>query len=351
MLDLFPRSSVYIKRIGSSDAHRASDALMTLSSWLDTHESYYPSIRRWFNHKVVPDLKTGRRIGYLGFQGEAPVLAAVLKQGEKSKFCHLSISEGFQGNRLGQLMFCLMAAEVRHLSKEVHFTLPESLWERENGFFRSFGFESVEVSVIQYRLFDQELRCSVSFATMWSRILDRLPMLLTGATIAGFQINDGIVLSVHRSHAESIMNGHKTVEVRRRFTTRWIGRSASVYAAGGSGCLLGTVKISDVVRGSPDEIWRTFESELCCSRQDFARYAGNRPYVFALRLLDPVPYEAPVSLSQLSHLLGKDLRPPQSYSAHSITDLWGRALSVAALLHSNLSAVPRSTVKHSLESN
>jgi predicted transcriptional regulator len=310
---------------------------------LASHESYYPSIRRWITDKVLPDLKTGRRVGYIGFQGEAPVLAAILKQGVRTKFCHLSIDSGFQGSRLGHLMFSLMAAEVRGMATEVHFTLPESLWVRERGFFQTFGFESAVAASNQYRLFEEELSCSAPFSRIWQRVLQQIPKLLTSQAIAGFQVNDGVVLSVHESHARAIMLGRKTVELRRRFAERWIGRCASVYAAGGSGCLLGTVMIDDVVKASPKEIWDHYSDNICCTKAEFDVYAADRPHLYALRLCQPRPYQAPVPLSQLSFLLGERIRPPQSYAMHSTTDVWSRALSIAALLH-RTSSVSRAAV-------
>jgi predicted transcriptional regulator len=164
-------------------------------------------------------------------------------------------------------------------------------------------------------------------------VLEQLPTLLTSEAIAGFQVNEGVVLSVHEKHARAIMKGQKTVELQRRFAGRWVGRSASIYAAGGSGSLLGTVTIDEVVKGTPDEIWDQFGGEICCTREEFDGYADGRSHLYAIRVAHPRPYEAPVPLSQLSHLLGETLHPPQSYSAHLTTDLWSKALSVAALLH------------------
>ena len=336
MLELFPGSSVRIERIGLDDARRTSDPLLLLRDYLRRHEPYYPTIRRWITDKVVPDLRSGRRTAYIGYQDDLPILAAVLKQGTETKFCHLSIENGLQGNKLGHLMFTLMAIEVRHTAKEVHFTLPESLWEREKGFFNSFGFDSADLASTQYRLFDNELRCSVPFLKIWNHVLRHLPTLLTSAAIAGFQVNDGVVLSVHEKYAEAVIQGRKTVELRRRFASRWVGRRASVYAARGAGCLLGTVAIDEVVKANPDEIWERFKDEMCCSRAEFESYAGDRPYLYAIRMNNPKPYEAPVPLSQLSHLIGEHLTPPQSYSAHSVNDLWGKALSLAALQHSKV---------------
>jgi predicted transcriptional regulator len=338
MFDLFPKLSVRIERIGVDDARRSTDLLGTLRERLARHESYYPSILKWTANKVLPDLRTGRRIAYIGFQDDVPILAAVLKQGIDAKFCHLSIESGFQGNKLGHLMFSLMAAEVRRTAREIHFTLPASLWERERGFFNSFGFDSAAPASTQYRLFEDELRCSVSYPRIWECVLTQLPMLLTSTAIAGFQVNDGVILSVQEKYATAVMYGRKTIELRRRFASRWVGRNASVYAAGGSGCLMGTITISDVVKAKPGEIWDRFGDDIGCTRSEFEQYAGDRSYLYAIRLTNPKPYQAPVPLSQLSYLLGEHITPPQSYSAHSTTDLWGKALSVAALLHSRLGA-------------
>jgi predicted transcriptional regulator len=231
-------------------------------------------------------------------------------------------------------MFSLMAAEVRNQAAEIHFTLPEGLWEREKGFFRLFGFESAGRATSQYRMFEEELRCSASFQSVWSSVVAQLPTLLTSASIAGFQVNDGIVLSLHDKHARAVMQGEKTVELRRRFADRWVGRNASVYATGPTSALLGTVTIDEVLKAEPDEIWDRFGSSVCCTRAEFDAYTGDRPFVYALCLSHPRPYEAPVPLSQLSHLIGEQVRPPQSYSAHSSTDTWGKALTLAAILHS-----------------
>mgnify|MGYP001255141154 CR=1 FL=1 len=333
MLDLFAGPSVRIRRVTTDDAKQSTDILKLLIERLCRHEDQYPSISRWTGSKVIPDLKNGRRTAYVGFVGELPILSAVVKQGQAAKFCHLSIEDGFQGSKLGHLMFSLMAAEVRHSSEEIHFTLPQSLWDRENGFFESFGFESTIRSSTQYRLFDEELRCSAPFSVVWGRVLAALPKLLTSNPIAGFHVNDGVVLSLHQRHATAVMKGLKTVEIRRRFADRWTGRRASIYASSGTGSLLGTITIRNVIKAKPAEIWERFGTRVGCSYAEFEAYAGARRYLYALELSDPEPYEAPVPLSQLSHLIGQAIHPPQSHSAHSASDQWGRALSVAAILH------------------
>jgi len=333
MLDLFPKPSVGIQRLNDKDARGDSDSLKTLIHHLHSHEDHYPGIGHWVKEKVIPGLKTGERVGFVGFRDESPVLAAVLKSGSRTKFCHLSIQEGFRGDGLGEIMFSLMAMEVRNTAQEIHFTLPEGLWEREQGFFRSFGFEQAVLAPNQYRLFEDEFRCSAPFADVWNSVVARIPTLLASTSITGFDMTSGVILSVREPHARAIIEGRKTVELRRRFSDSWAGSRASIYSSGGLGCLLGEVTIEEVFQSRPDEIWCRFEDGIGCSRDEFDHYVGERPRLSVLRLVDPTPYEAPIPLSQLSYLLGQPIRPPQSYQAVSSSNSWGQALSLAALLH------------------
>ena len=85
----------------------------------------YPGIGQWYSDKVLPGLKTSERIGYVAFEDERPIASAVLKKGERAKFCHLRIHEDFRDLDLGQMFFTQMTLEARHIAKEIHFTLPE----------------------------------------------------------------------------------------------------------------------------------------------------------------------------------------------------------------------------------
>jgi predicted transcriptional regulator len=333
MLDLFSKPSVRIARIDEVDARKRTDALGDLSDHLRDHSNYYPSIEKWYKTKVVPGLAEGARLGFVGYAGDQPVLAAVIKHGPQAKFCHLSISDGFQGSHLGRLMFSLMAAEVRQAAKEIHFTLPEGLWERESEFFRSFGFTSAQPAHVQYRAFEDELKCSAPWSEVWRHVVEGLPALLANQALAGYEMPDGVVLSVAANHAVAIMNGQKTVEVRRQFSSRWEGRLAGVYASRGCGELLGVVNISRVIRGAPDEIWDAFGPQIGCDKQAYDEYVAQCEYVFALLLAGAHPYHAPISLTQLAHLTGDQLTAPQSYARVTTANEWGRAFAIAALLH------------------
>ena len=161
--------SFQLLRIRPDDAQRRTDTISVLTGELARHEEHYPNIVRWIDKKVIPGLLTGERVAYIGFKDDQAILVAVVKLGRCSKFCHLSIKEGFRGGRYGTLLFSLMAAEVRRIASEIHFTLPESLWMQEKEFFHSLGFMNAELAHRQYRLFEDELQCSARFEDVWSK--------------------------------------------------------------------------------------------------------------------------------------------------------------------------------------
>ncbi|MGA2205989.1 MAG: hypothetical protein ABSG10_04580 [Terracidiphilus sp.] len=160
-VSLFPLAPTFrVAKLGEADARRDSDELKTLTSLVSASEEMYPSIRRWLKEKVIPGLRSLERVAWVAYEAEEPIAAAVLKLGKDAKFCHLRIKHGFQDLDLGQLFFTQMTLEARHDAKDIHFTLPESLWESKMPFFQSFGFAQAAESSRQYRSGDTELVCT-----------------------------------------------------------------------------------------------------------------------------------------------------------------------------------------------
>jgi len=297
----------------------------------------YPGIRHWVDHRVVPGLRTPERAAYVGYLNEKPVVSAVLKRGERSKFCHLRIPTDLQDSHLGELFFSLMAVEVRHVAREVHFTLPESVWARKGGFFRSFGFGHACKADRQYRASDTELSCSASFATVWRSALEKLPKLMHAFSVGGYRLDNTLVMSIRPRHLREILTGRKRVEVRRRFSRKWVGKRVSLYASAPVRALVGEATIANVVAGKPEEIWAAHKRDIGCTREEFDQYTASAAQVSALVLEDVAAYKEEVYLSQISTLIRDDIRPPQSHCSVRANGAWAHALSIAALLHGSLS--------------
>jgi len=345
---LFPLASNFrIVRLGKLEALKSADDMGVLKSLIHASEDMYPGIRHWFSDKVVPGLKSEQRIAWVAYEGERAIASAVLKLGKNSKFCHLKIHQDFQDMDLGQMFFSQMAAESRHHAKEIHFTLPESLWEERKGFFESFGFSSAKKAGKQYRRSELELACSAPFETVWSSVVRKLPLLAHKFVIGGYSLNNKILISVRPQYARRILARTKLVEVRKRFSRKWVGCGAVLYASSPQKSLVGEATIEAVTSGPPTDIWSSFGPSLGCTVDEFEAYVGSASQVSAIELGDVIPYREPIGLAQVSYLVREDLAPPQSFCDLRLDDgdsAWAMAVSVASLLHGRFSFTERRVI-------
>jgi len=331
--DLFQRD-FKIVRLGARDAAGRSDHFSSLCELLVKNETAYPNIASWVKKKVVPGLISGERTAFVGYEHEKPVASAVLKCGSASKFCHLKLADNFQDLNLGEIFFTLMTFEARAFAKEIHFTLPESLWEERSSFFRSFGFLDARPAHIQYRLFEQELRCAAPFVDVWRAAQDKLSKLLEIFDHGGPK--GQLLMSVQPSHAERILKGKKTVEIRKRFAEKWLGHRVSLYASKPVRSLVGEARISAITTDNPLSVWKKFGSSIGVPKAEFDRYVKGTSGVYAITLDQVIPYTSRVTMSQISDLVGHKLVPPQSYCSLHTGGAWAQAVSVATMMNQAL---------------
>jgi len=325
-----------IAAITEEDAKDKTDNLKVLEELISNNEDMYPNIKEWYKKKVIDGLKSSERIAYVGYLNNTPVLSAVLKRGKNSKFCHLKIGKNIQNENLGEILFSLMTLEVRNYAKEIHFTLPESLWESKKEFFKSFGFENAVKHGIQYRLFDEELICSAPYLKVWNKVINKLPKLSEIFLISKYSMDNKLIMSIKPEFAKKIICGKKTVEIRRKFAEKWTGHKVNLYSSKPISGLVGEAKIDRVDVGKPDYIWELYYSNIGCNKKEFDFYTNSLEKIYAIVLDEIRPYETPIPLSQISYLINEDLRPPQSYFTTSKNKNWSKAVSIAALLHGSL---------------
>lgn len=344
---LFPlQGQMRIVEIGKPDTIGWDDHVKVLRQLILANEAMYPDIDHWFAKKVIPGLLSSERVAYVAYEGDVAIASAILKLGKKAKFCHLRIREGFQDQDLGQMFFTLMTMEIRHLAEEVHFTLPESLWRQKSGFFKSFGFLTATRASKQYRQGDAELICSAPLPTVLPVVLTKVPNLISKFSVGGHFLGSDLLMSVKPKFAGRFLSGAKVVEIRKKFSKKWVGRRAVLYASKPEAALVGEATVHSITQGSPNDIWTEFESRIAASWEEFKGYTASAADVCAIELSDIRPYRAPVPLDQIEYILREDLTPPQSYCELNVqkNTPWTKAVSVAALLHSRCRIITRSVV-------
>jgi hypothetical protein len=237
-------NGIRIVRLSGADPRRETDHWRAFRERIVSHEDRYPGIERWLRAKVAGGLGSPGRQAFLAYVGERAVASAVLKRGRSAKICHLSISEEHQDLGLGSVFFALMALAARPSAQAIHFTLPEGLWAERRAFFTSFGFDEAVPAKNQYRLFENELRCSAPWSTVWSAVMHKLPSLLQRCSFDGRSGENRMLLNLRAEEAKAILAGTMRVAIRRSVSPRWSGCGAVLYAGAPIDGLVGEAHVA-----------------------------------------------------------------------------------------------------------
>jgi len=121
-----------------------------------------------------------------------------------------------------------------------------------------------------------------------------------------------VILSVRPVHAEKILDGSKTVELRRRFTGGVRpGTIALIYSTSPRSALTGSARIKEVQRLAVPELWERHCSAACLQKREFEDYFSGLASGYAIVLTSAKPLFRPVGLPELRQRFG--FEAPQSY--------------------------------------
>jgi predicted transcriptional regulator len=121
-----------------------------------------------------------------------------------------------------------------------------------------------------------------------------------------------VLFSIRPAHAEKILTGNKTVELRRRFANAVTpGTLALIYSTSPTSALIGSAKIKAVHCTDLPTLWKTHRKAACLNKSDFEAYFAGLQRGYAIILESARPLERPVGLTELRKRFG--FEPPQSY--------------------------------------
>ena len=129
--------------------------------------------------------------------------------------------------------------------------------------------------------------------------------------VFNFAIQD-VLFSIKPRYAEQILNGRKTVELRRRFTNSAVtGAFAFIYSTSPVCELVGYARIQNVLRMSVEDIWRGYREAAGIDRPSFDSYFEGRQEGYVIVLDNPTRLEDGVPIADLRRRFG--FVPPQSF--------------------------------------
>lgn len=120
-----------------------------------------------------------------------------------------------------------------------------------------------------------------------------------------------LFLSIKPRYARAILEGRKTVEVRRRFPVVPDGTVIVLYSSSPERAVLGTVRLKRAMRIDANEVWNLHSQAIEISEADLTQYLQGAPESTLLEVEDPNTWNTPVPLSVLRQAIG--VEPPQSF--------------------------------------
>lgn len=142
-----------------------------------------------------------------------------------------------------------------------------------------------------------------------------------------------VLLSLKPRFASAIIDGTKTVEVRRERAHISPGSLGLVYAASPVRALIGAVRIGVVETWRPSTVWRKWGKQTGLLHNEFAAYLADAHLATAIELVGIAKFSRPIELAELC-VRSSGFRPPQSYRFLSDLELHAMLNGEAQLLRS-----------------
>ncbi len=121
-----------------------------------------------------------------------------------------------------------------------------------------------------------------------------------------------LLLSIKPRFAEAILDGTKTVELRRVQPSVHAGTIVLLYASSPQRELVGTFRVAGLEVDSISAIWDRYGSECGVSEAEFIDYFAGANQAVAILVDSPVRLSSPQSLEILrDRMVG--FHPPQSF--------------------------------------
>jgi predicted transcriptional regulator len=121
-----------------------------------------------------------------------------------------------------------------------------------------------------------------------------------------------VLVSIQPRYASKILDGEKTVELRRKFPqAAVVGATALIYSSSPVRAIVGYARIKRVLKLPVLEIWNEHGTAACLSKSAFDVYFADREFGFAVFFEQVRPLKKHFEAIDLKTQFG--IVPPQSY--------------------------------------
>ena len=117
-----------------------------------------------------------------------------------------------------------------------------------------------------------------------------------------------VLLSIKPKYASDILTGKKKYEFRRVLFNRQDINKVLVYSSTPVKTVTGEFEIADILCDDIENLWKITRTKAGISEQEFFDYFNDRERGFAIKIKNPVVFDTPITLGDLSVNT-----PPQSF--------------------------------------
>lgn len=264
----------------------------------------YEDIGNWWDRTVTPGLYRGDRVCNVVLDGDVVAGISIGKRHAKSsKLCTLKVGDNYRSNGLGTELLTLSTRQlVSSGCKRVHFTVSDQVQAEVGSFFHDFGFDLVDWKKNRYSAGHEEL----IFSAPARKLSDNLRRFW-------WEMNKKLLLfSIRPEFAQLMQNGHKSVELRRRFSEKYLDYRAFFYVTAPVREIQFSADIEDICSAAPNDLWTRYSLLCGTDYKTFNQYFRRAELGWAIQLKDFRSLPQPIELEKRDSATC-EFRAPQSY--------------------------------------
>ncbi len=118
-----------------------------------------------------------------------------------------------------------------------------------------------------------------------------------------------VLLSVKPKYAEEILSGRKKYEFRRSVFKKQNIERVYIYSSSPVSKIVAAFEIEQILKGSPENIWKSCHKYAGISKNDFFAYFKNSDVAYAIEIGNVDSFLNPID----PHHIIEDFKPPQSF--------------------------------------
>lgn len=121
-----------------------------------------------------------------------------------------------------------------------------------------------------------------------------------------------LLMSIKPTYIQKILEGEKTVELRRTRPKLSQGDLIVFYASSPQKAIRGAATVGRIIEGTPAEVWATNSGKVGIAKRDYDTYFSGSKKAFGIMLETVWAYANPIGIDAMRGLFD-NFMPPQSF--------------------------------------